>query len=233
MGSVRRHSWQDIRDEIQNRILHRELLPGDKLPKDEELAAEFGCARTTVQRAMRELADKGAIVRKRKGGTHVMRDPVTRASFDIPITRLEVEQLGAEYSYQLHSARLRLVPARVGAQFGFSERKEMLNIKALHLADGAPYIFEDRWVSAQTVPEILDVDLHQESANEWLIRNKPYDRCDIRFYAVNASIAEARIMQIEKGAALFVVERTTWVNGAPITSVRALARPGYQMHVGV
>jgi GntR family histidine utilization transcriptional repressor len=60
--------------------------------RDEDIALELGCARTTVQRAMQDLSMAGLVERKRKGGTHVRTDPVTRATFDIPITRREVEQ---------------------------------------------------------------------------------------------------------------------------------------------
>ncbi len=229
LSTANLNSWQEIRDEIQRRILERSLLPGDKLPRDEELATEFGCARTTVQRAMRELAERGAIVRRRKGGTRVNEDPITRASLDIPITRIEVEQTGAVYGYTLESAERKLLTKRVAEQFGLQHRPKMLNVRALHTAGGKPYIFEDRWVSYDTVPEILDVDLAVESANEWLIRNKPYSRCDIAVYAVNASAAEARIMATRPAQALFVIERTTWIGAEPITSVRAVARPNYKM----
>lgn len=229
LTTAKLNSWQGIRDEIQRRILDRSLVPGDKLPRDEELAAEFGCARTTVQRAMRELADRGAVVRRRKGGTRVNEDPFTRASLDIPITRIEVEQAGAVYGYRLESAEKKALPKRVAEQFGLPSRPKMLNVRALHTADGTPYIFEDRWVSFDTVPEILNVKLAVESANEWLIRNKPYSRCDIGVYAVNASATEARMMRTSPDQALFVIERTTWIGEDPITSVRAVTRPGYRM----
>lgn len=229
MNDSKTNSWQTIRDRIQGRILDRSLLPGDKLPRDEELAVEFGCARTTVQRAMRDLADRGAVVRRRKGGTRVNKDPITRASLEIPITRIEVEQTGSTYGYSLEALERRPVPAGIADRFELDARPEMLRVRALHSAGGAPYIYEDRWISFETVPEILDVDLSSESANEWLVRNKPYNRCDIRFYAVNASTAEAKVMGIDRDQALFVIERTTWIEGDPITSVRALTKPGYQL----
>ncbi len=90
-----------MRERILARILDGTYKPGDKLPRDEDIAAQLGCARSTVQRAMGDLSDAGIVERKRKGGTHVRPDPVTRATFDIPITRKEVEQRGSVYGYQL------------------------------------------------------------------------------------------------------------------------------------
>ena len=86
-------------------------------------------------------------------------DPVTRATFDIPITRLEVEQRGSKYGYQLISRATATTPTSVMRRFGIPHPDRMLHVKALHLADDQPYILEDRWIDTDTTPEILNVDL--------------------------------------------------------------------------
>lgn len=229
MSEPTRLSWTDVRDKIRARILSRTYAPGDRLPRDEDIAQEFGCARTTVHRAMQDLAQMGLVERKRKGGTHVLSDPVTRATFDIPITRREVEQRGAKYDYQLISQSQEPTPTTVMARFGLHTPRDMLRIKALHLADNRPYIFEDRWVDTQSTPEILNIDLTRENANEWLVHNKPFSKVDVRFSAKNATSDSARYLDTTLGSALFVIERTTWIGKAPITTVQALAAPGYQL----
>lgn len=229
MSLESRLSWMDVRDEIRARILNRTYAPGDKLPRDEDIALELGCARTTVQRAMQDLSVAGLVERKRKGGTHVRTDPVTRATFDIPITRREVEQRGAKYNYQLISREMSETPIAVMACFGIQQPAEMLHVKALHLADNRPYIFEDRWIDMTSCPEILNVDLTRESANEWLVRNKPYSRIEVRFSAMTADGESERHLATPAGAALFVIERTTWNGQTPITTVQAVAAPGYQL----
>jgi GntR family histidine utilization transcriptional repressor len=224
-----RHSWKDIRDLINGRILDQTFAPGDKLPKDEDLAEELGCSRATVQRAMQDLSDSGIVERRRKGGTTVRADPVTRATLDIPIARKEVEQKGSTYGYQAVRRTLTETPLPIAARFGLSAPEKMLRIEALHLADRRPYIYEDRWISTRTVPEILDVDLEVNSANEWLVHNKPYSRCDIRLYAIKANAYYAELLDTEENEALFVTERTTWIGDDPITTVISVAAPGYQL----
>ncbi|AHD02483.1 GntR family transcriptional regulator [Leisingera methylohalidivorans] len=224
-----RHSWVTIRDRIREMILNSTYGPGDKLPRDEEFAGRFGCARSTVHRAMQDLAQNGLVQRRRKGGTTVQRDPVTRATLNIPITRLEVEQKGSVYRYQLIRQSMQPPSAAILANFGLHEARPMLRVEALHLADSRPYIFEDRWICLETVPEIKDVDLTRESANEWLVRNRPYSRCDLRLYARRGTKSDSEILQSDVGNALFVMERTTWIGDAPITSLRAVAHPGYQL----
>lgn len=229
MTAPPRLSWTDVRDEINARILNRTYAPGDKLPRDEDIALELGCARTTVHRAMQDLSQTGLVERKRKGGTHVRADPVTRATFDIPITRREVEQRGSKYDYQLISRMLGDCPTSVMAKFGIQQKTRMLNVKALHLADNRPYILEDRWIDICAAPEILNVDLSTQSANEWLVHNKPYSRVDVRFYAMNAKGAIAQQLATKTGEAVLIIERTTWLAHAPITTVQAATAPGYQL----
>lgn len=224
-----RLSWTDVRDEIRARILNRIYQPGDKLPRDKDIALELGCARTTVHRAMQDLSLAGLVERKRKGGTHVRTDPVTRATFDIPITRREVEQRGAKYNYQMISRELEDTPMEIMARFGIQRPARMLHVKALHLADNRPYILEDRWIDTNSTPDILEVDLATESANEWLVRHSPYSRLEVRFSAVNADEKSAKYLATPLGSALFVIERTTWIGPAPITTVLAVAAPGYQL----
>ena len=71
------------------------------MPGEVDLAEEFGCARATVNRAMRELADEGFIDRKRKAGTRIKSSPTRHAKFAIPLIRDEIENSGETYRYAL------------------------------------------------------------------------------------------------------------------------------------
>ena len=224
-----RLGWKDVRDRIHERILDGRYAPGDKLPRDADIAEELQCARPTVQRAMKDLSDSGIIERRRKGGTRVRSDPVARATLDIPITRLEVEARNARYGYRLIRQTVERAPASIQALIGADKPRDLVRIEALHLSDGHPYIFEDRWVNQQTVPDILAVDLTQISANEWLVLNKPYSRLEIRLYAETADSRMAETMGVAAGEALLVIERSSWIEDQLITTVKAMTAPGYRL----
>lgn len=49
-----RTSYQDIKANVMTRIRENIWPPGANLPAEIELAREYGCARATVNRAMRE-----------------------------------------------------------------------------------------------------------------------------------------------------------------------------------
>jgi GntR family histidine utilization transcriptional repressor len=229
MRADNRLSWKEIRDAIHDAILSGDYAPGDRLPRDADIAEELNCARSTVQRAMQDLSDSGLVERRRKGGTRVRPDPVTRATLDIPITRLEVESKGGRYGYQLIRNKAHEAPRPVLAACEVSGPRRMQSVEALHLSDGRPFIFEDRWICLETVPEIATLDLTTQSANEWLVLNKPYSRCDMRFYAISADARVADLLEVTPGSALLVIERTTWIGEAPITTVKSITTPGYQL----
>jgi len=226
-------SWRSIHLELLRRINEREWPPGSVVPNEADLAAQFGCARTTVHRAMRELAEAGLIDRKRKAGTRVALLPISRVVLDIPIIRLEVEQRNAEWSYGLIRQVVQAAPPSVTSRLGLERGTRMLHITSVHFADNHPFLHEDRWINIDALPELASVDFSRVSANEWLIQNAPYTSGDIAFSASNADADLAEALQASEGAALFVVDRITWNRGVPITVVRLSYAPGYRMNTKI
>ena len=225
------HSWQTIRHEVLRRISERIWPPGALIPSEHELAREFGCARATVNRALRELADGGLLDRRRKAGTRVAVAPVRKAKLDINVIRFDVERRGASYRHSLIERRRTVPTELIRSRLKLDQGADMLYLRALHLADERPCIYEERWVHLAAAPEMLDVDLEAVSANEWLVRNLPFSSGDIALSATNANATEAALLETAEGQALFVVERTTWQGECPITTARMLHAPGFRMRM--
>ncbi|MDN5787087.1 GntR family transcriptional regulator [Pseudorhodobacter sp.] len=222
-------TWQSVQAEALRRIHSREWPPGAQIPNEAELAMELGCARATVNRALRELAEAGLLERRRKAGTRVSLHPVRKATLEIPIIRKDIESRGFAYGYRLLEQREGHAPADIQIAFGPPMRQAMIHVRALHLADSAPFCLEDRWINPAAVPGITTVDFAGQSANEWLVQNAAFSGGDFGFGAVNADEIAARDLGCTPGAALVTVERTTWAGSLPITSVRLSYAPGYRM----
>ena len=63
-GSTRTaRSWSTplIANDIERQAQEGTLIPGQRLPSEADLAAEYGVARMTVRRAMRELRERGLV----------------------------------------------------------------------------------------------------------------------------------------------------------------------------
>lgn len=227
------NNWQAVQAEVLQRIRRRIWKPGDLIPNEADLAQEFGCARATVNRALRALAGSGLLDRRRRAGTRVAIYPVRKATLDIPVIRHEIEGKGQRYGYSLLSQLRKIPPSPVYARMKLSNKAKLMHLKALHLADGKPYLFEDRWINIAAVRAVTKVDLSQQSANEWLVENAPFTSGDIAFTAEAADVETAEILHCSEGEAIFVIERSTWSNSMAITFVRLLFVPGYRMQTEI
>lgn len=222
-------TWTDVQDEVLRRIRAGIWCPGALIPGEIELAREFDCARATVSRALRTLAEDGVLDRRRRAGTRVSLNPVRRATLAIPVIRAEVEARGASYRHVLLARDEVPAPAAVAARMGLAPGAPLVHVRALHLADDLAHCYEDRWIDPATVPGAADETFEDISANEWLVRNAFYSDGEISFFAAAARPDEAEMLSVPEAAALFVLERLTRIGEQPITLVRLAYPPGHRM----
>lgn len=233
MNSPTFRNWQSVQEEVLRRIHTHEWAPGDLIPNEADLAVEFGCARSTVNRALRAVAERGLLDRKRKAGTRVAAQPVAKAILDIAVLRHEVEKTGAKYGYLRVDRTETVPPASISGAMRTRATETLLHVRALHLANDAPYAIEDRWINTTVVPKAKTESFEDVSANEWLIMHAPYTRGDIGFSAVQASEDDAETLDVPSHSALFSIDRITWEADNSVTKVRLLFAPGYQLRTAI
>lgn len=223
-------SHHHVRESIKQRIEAGEWALGALIPGEMSLADEYGCARTTINRALQALANDGLLIRKRKGGTRVCQMPVRQAKFDIPIVREQVEAAGGTYRHQLLAAETKTPPSSARTRLRIPANEQAMYIETIHLFDDRPYAYEERWVNMQAVPGILDAPLTEISANEWLVKTVPFSNGDVVFSATTAEKNTANAIECKEGAALFTLDRTTWFGDDFITTMKLYYREGYQLY---
>lgn len=213
-------SYVDIKVEIISRI-RQGIWPLDTIiPREVELAAELGCARATVNRALRELADEGIVERRRKAGTRVVAGQNRPARIDIPVIRTQIESSGAEYRYQLRNRQLLAAPHDVAKHLDLEVGAEALCVECMHFANGRPHQLEVRWINIKSVPTAREETFEAIGPNEWLLREKPLTDAEHVMSAMNATRHQAEALEIDERDAVFILERRTWLGGATITWVQ-------------
>lgn len=223
-------TYKDVKSDILAKITRGEWPPGSLLPNEIDLAQSYGCARATVNRAMRELADDGLIERRRKAGTRVLASPIRQARFDIPLVRKEIEEKGAAYRYALVSQQEEAAaPEWLRARLKLPQGGAALHLICMHYADGEPYQHEDRWINLEALPEARAADFSQQGPNEWLVATVPFSNAEISLSAGKADQALCDFLGSALGDPVFTVERSTWWQGQAITYVRLTYRPGHRM----
>ena len=222
-------TYKDVKTDILGKITKGEWPPGSLVPNEVDLAQSYGCARATVNRAMRELADDGLIERRRKAGTRVRMTPIRQARFDIPVVRAEIEEKGAEYRYSLVSSSVEPAPDWLRARLKLAADSEVLHLVCMHYADGDPYQHEDRWINLTALPQAQTVDFADIGPNEWLVSTIPFSDVEISFSAGLADRKMTDYLTCTTGDPVFTIERSTWWEGQAVTYVRLTYRPGHRL----
>lgn len=212
-----------IHDELLGRIRSGAWPPGASIPHEVELAREFSVTRPTVARALGELVKEGLIERRRRAGSRVAERRAREAVLSIPLIRREIEDEGRAYAYRLIEREVLARPGpRIRTLIGPGAA---LRVKCLHLAEGAPWQFEDRLINLATLPEAEARDFRSRGPNEWLVSAIPFSRAKHALTAEGASAEEAAWLGIAPGAPVFVVTRRTWLEDVAVTNAR-LVHPG-------
>lgn len=222
-------TYKEVKSDILAKIVKGDWGPGDLVPNEVDLALTYGCARATVNRAMRELADDGIIERRRKAGTRVRMTPVRQARFNISIVRDEIEEKGGEYRYSLVSRAVDIAPDWLRARIQLPANGKALHLVCMHYADGIPYEHEDRWINLSALPDAENADFSLECPTEWLLAAIPFSKAEINLSAGLADQKLSDYLACSVGDPIFSAERCTWWEGDAVTYVRLSYHPGYRL----
>ncbi|MDF1791820.1 MAG: GntR family transcriptional regulator [Thalassobaculaceae bacterium] len=216
--------YQLVKDALRARIESGALVTGDMVPGEEQLAADFNCSRLTAHRALRELADEGLVVRKRRAGTQV----AARGSgvlIRIPSVREEIEGRGVAYRYELLACRHAVPGAAISEALSVDAKGRHLNVVGRHWAGNRVFQHDTRWINLIQVPAALEADFSTVSANQWLLENVPSSSVDHEISALAADARAATALEVEPGTALLRIERVSHLGQNAITHA-AMLHPG-------
>lgn len=228
-GPGPRLEWTDIRRDLLARIQTGVWKPGDSIPREVELAAQYGCTRSTVGRALRDLATAGFLERRRKGGTTVSANPVRKAPLEVPIIADAIRKSGKVASYRLLTCHIGMPPSVVSARLGLGPAGAVMFVAALYLADGVPHQLEHRWLVPAAMPGLEAEVLERTPVDEWLLHNAPLTRATIEIEAIDAPKAVADALQMPVGGAALLVTRQSWRQAQVIGLLQLYHAPGVKL----
>ncbi|MDB5524385.1 MAG: histidine utilization repressor [Rhizobium sp.] len=211
---------QRIVNDIEGKILSGEWTPGQRIPFELELAAQYNCSRMTVNKAMTQLARSGLVERRKKSGSFVIQPHAQSAVLEIRDIKLEVESLGKPYRYELSERHRRKANPEDRDLLGLSAVGQVVAITGLHHAGDRVFCLEDRVINLSAVPEAAEEKFDRIAPGTWLLQQVPWSAAEHRIKAVEADEDVALALDIPAGAACLVVERRTSMNGVFVTHVR-------------
>ena len=225
MGNSDLPVYEQVKEWIRGHIASGRWRPGDTVPSEAALMRQFGVSRMTVNRALRELAGEGLVDRVQGSGTRVAQ--LHRIS-----SRLTIRDIHEEVSERghIHTARVRHVArekaaAPLARALGLRTGAAVFHTVLIHLENGVPIQYEDRYVNPAAAPKYLETDFTETSPTLHLLRHAPLTEASYSIEACLPSAAEAKELGIKRTEPCLVMSRRT-VSGANVASIARLVYPG-------
>ncbi|MDP2817967.1 MAG: histidine utilization repressor [Polaromonas sp.] len=225
MAKVLLPAYEQVKAFIKTHISAGTWKPGDPVPSEAALAAQFGISRMTVNRALRELTAEGLVTRIQGSGTRVAELHRISSRLTIRDIHEEVVERG-----HVHTTRVLLVEAEkasadLAKSLGLRTGARIFHTVLVHLENGVPIQYEDRYVNPAAAPDFLSTDFTATTPTHHLLQHAPLTEASYSIEACLPTVQEAKQLGIRRTEPCLAMMRRT-VSGANVASVARLVYPG-------
>ncbi|RVT85663.1 GntR family transcriptional regulator [Rhodobacteraceae bacterium CCMM004] len=199
--------YLQISELLLRRIADGQLLEGERLPPEREMAATHGISVGTLRKALADLADKGLLERRQGSGNYIRGVRAVGGLYGF--FRVELDDgPGLPSSEVLSTATL----AKPGDAPAFGPADTAHRIRRLRRLDGRPALLEEIWLDGSWgAPEPGDLDAalyrtYRERLGLRIVRVE--DRVGV------GAVPEwgARALDLPAGRAVGLVTRVAWAH---------------------
>jgi GntR family transcriptional regulator len=213
--------YRQIEAALRERL--KPMLPGERLPSDDELCREFGVSRMTARNAMQQLAEDGLVERIPGRGTFAVAPPSHRHADRLMAFSHEMARLGRTPSSRLLQREVRASTPAEAAVLGLAPGVPVVVLRRLRLADGVPIAVETAIMVGHTADVVMAADLEHGSLHEALTGAGMHLRRGNATISAEAATAEdVRLLGVSRGAPLLVERRVIAdTGGHPVESTES------------
>ena len=225
MGKSDLPAYEQVKAWIKQHIGSGQWKPGDPVPSEAALMQQFAISRMTVNRALRELAAEGLVTRVQGSGTRVAQLHRISSRLTIRDIHDEVVERGHVHTTRVIRADRERAGAEVAISLGLRAGAQVFHTMLIHMENGVPIQYEDRYVNPAAAPNYLETDFTQTSPTLHLLQNAPLTEASYSIEACLPTAQEAKALAIRRTEPCLVMMRRT-VSGAHVASVARLIYPG-------
>lgn len=213
---------------VRDAILSGRYRPGDLLPTEEALVAQFGVSRITVRHAMDALVHAELIERQQGKGTFVRRD-IVASPVEIPLYSMieQISHVGATTEAEVVEFGSELPPPDIRAAFGAAEGIKLQRAVRIRRRDGVPLMLLTTYIPEAIGATISREDLGRVSLNALIRRaGRRVARGEQTISAELAAPIVARRLGVKIGSPLISITRMMKdAAGEPIEHLHGLFPP--------
>ncbi|MEF0941455.1 histidine utilization repressor [Rhizobium sp. BR 362] len=219
--------YAGVKQMILDRIHSGEWPPKHRVPSENELVLELGVSKMTANRALRELANEGELVRIQGVGSFVAERKGYSALFEVRNIADEIAERG-----HVHEASV-VVLARETASPEVADALELeigaavFHSLIVHSENGVPVQIEDRFVHPEAAPEYLEQDFTTLTPNAYLTAAAPLSGSEHIVEAAMPQSWECKLLTVLKTEPCLAIRRRTW-SARQVVSIARLVYPGHR-----
>ncbi len=223
--------YDQVKRFVAERIASGEWPRDHRIPSENQLTRDFGVSRMTVNRALRELAAEGILVRVRGVGTFVAETKPQSTVVELKNIADEIAARGHRHSCDVHVLWAEKADPTTAWAFGLPTGARIFHSLLVHRENDIAVQLEDRYVNPVVAPDYLEQDFTVTTPNAHLVRVAPPDRVEHVIEAILPDPYTARLLAIEPNEPCLLLRRRTW-SGGTVASTARLVHPGSRYRLG-
>ena len=145
--------YATVKAALRERIAKGGWQAGTRLPSERELVHEFGCARMTVHRALRELEEEGLIERRQGSGSYVAELHPISNLLQVRDIHDEIRERGHAHATRICQVARARCDAAIAAAMRLRKGAPVFRVQLVHLVwDNRVAEFPEISVGASYIP---------------------------------------------------------------------------------
>ncbi len=219
--------YRQLKDTLRQWIENGVYRPGDALPPEPTLEAQFDVSRITVRQAIIDLVQEGLLVRERGRGTFVKEPKITQNLNQITSWAETIMAMGMTAKTVECRLEETVPPVWVARLLDIDPDQHVTVLKRVRYANDEPMCIMTNYIVSRYVPGLVEEGLSSESLYEVIETrfNVVLSRAEETVEAVVADEYQAKTLKTYVGAPLLSVTRVTYDhNELPFEVVKAVSR---------
>ena len=216
-----------IRQFLLDQIRSEGLKPGEAVPSEQVISAQFGVSRMTVRQALKSLADLGVLYSQRGKGTFVAANKLEKSFKQVLSFTEEMAARGARPSSKVLRFVVEGADEQVATALRIQPGEPVVSLRRLRLADTEPMGIEWSRIPQALCPDLLTA--FQPKGSLYQLLGQRYGiKVAVTDEVAEAGVANAeqsRLLTIPKRSPVLFFSRTSYVeSGKPVEFVTSVYR---------
>lgn len=210
--------YQQVKIAITDKIKRGIWPPGHMIPSENQLAAELGASRMTINRPLRELTAEGLLKRVHGLGTFVAEPPRQASLIELRSIADEIKMQGKVHRAEVLELSAIEAGDAIAEHMGMMFGAQLFHVVVVHYQNEVPIQLELRWVNPAKVPAFLDVDFTAITPTNYLISQIRPDELEHVVQAVMPDDFAKTHLAIPGTEPCLKLKRRTWEQGVVVTA---------------